>query len=240
MCASEIGADFQAGTKYQRDCMDRTGLDWSAKPPTYKRYPDSQITELPAVRHLDQMPLHDAISRRKSVRRYQGDGISAETLSYLLWASTGVSRRERNYEFRTAPSAGALYPIETYVVVNQVEGIEAGLYHYAVNGHELELLRAGDWAVETAQAALDQKMCAQAPVVLIWTAVFPRTKWKYRQRAYRYVYLDAGHIAAHVALVATALGLGSCQIAAFYDDEANDLVEVDGIDESVIYMSVVG
>ena len=240
MAASEPGADFQAATKYDRDRMDGTPLDWSTKPDTYKQYPDSQVIELPPVRDLAQTSVHDAISRRKSIRRYQADGISSETLSYLLWASTGISRRERNHEFRTAPSAGALYPIETYVVVNQVNGVEAGIYHYAVRGHELELLRAGDLAVEIARAALDQKMCAQAPVVLVWTAVFGRSKWKYRQRAYRYVYLDAGHIAAQLALTATALGLGSCQIAAFYDDEANDLVGVDGVEESVIYMSVVG
>jgi SagB-type dehydrogenase family enzyme len=83
-------------------------------------------------------------------------------------------------------------------------------------------------------------MCADAPVVFIWTAIFERSRWKYGQRAYRYVYLDAGHVAAHLALAAVATGLGSCQIAATFDDEVNDLLGVDGVDESVLYMSVVG
>jgi SagB-type dehydrogenase family enzyme len=141
---------------------------------------------------------------------------------------------------RAAPSAGALYPIETYVVVNAVSGIEPGVYHYGPERHELDLIRVGDFGPEFARAALDQRMAARASVVFAWTAVFERSKWKYKQRAYRYVYLDAGHIAQNVALAAVALGLGSCQIAAIYDDEANALLQVDGSSESTLYMTVVG
>ena len=83
-------------------------------------------------------------------------------------------------------------------------------------------------------------MCSNAPVVIIWTAVFSRTKWKYGQRAYRYIYLDAGHIAQNLALSATSIGLGSCQIGAFFDDEINQILDINGFDESAIYMSVVG
>ena len=104
----------------------------------------------------------------------------------------------------------------------------------------MEQLSAGDYRVPVARVALDQGMAAQANVVFVWTAVFPRSKWKYRQRAYRYVYLDAGHLAQNLALAAVALGLGSCQIAALYDDEANALLGVDGKEESTIYMTVVG
>ena len=166
--------------------------------------------------------------------------IKKEILSYLLWASTGISRKEEGYEFRTAPSAGALYPIETYLVVNNIKEINPGVYHYNIQNHYLELLKEGDYAVETAKAALGQKMCVEASVVFIWTAIFQRMKWKYNQRAYRYVYLDAGHIAENLALTATSLDLGSCQIGALYDDEVNDIIGVDGTEESVIYMSVVG
>ena len=104
----------------------------------------------------------------------------------------------------------------------------------------MELLKEGDYAAHTAQAALRQRMCADAPVVFIWTAIFERMKWKYHQRAYRYIYLDAGHIAENLALSATSLELGSCQIGALYDDEVNQIIDVDGTEESVIYMSVVG
>ena len=89
-------------------------------------------------------------------------------------------------------------------------------------------------------AALGQEMCAEAAAVFVWTAVFARSKWKYAQRAYRYIYLDAGHIAENLALAAVSLGLGTCPIGALFDDEVNKLLAVDGIEESVVYMSVVG
>jgi SagB-type dehydrogenase family enzyme len=130
--------------------------------------------------------------------------------------------------------------VETYLAIHDVEGIEPGVYHYAVGKHELDQLKVGDFRTEIARAALDQEIAYLANVVFVWTAVFERAKWKYRQRAYRYVYLDAGHIAQNVALAAVALGLGSCQIAALYDEEANRLLDVDGANESTIYMTVVG
>jgi SagB-type dehydrogenase family enzyme len=161
-------------------------------------------------------------------------------LAYLLWAATGIGRTEEGYEFRTAPSAGALYPIETYLVANDVQNLEPGLYHYAIRSHELEQLALGNLRQAAAMAALGQAMCAEAPVVFVWTALFGRSKWKYGQRAYRYVYLDAGHIAQNLALTAVSLGLGSCQIGALFDDEANKIIGLDGTAEGVIYMSTVG
>ena len=158
----------------------------------------------------------------------------------MLWASTGISRKKGNFEFRTAPSAGALYPIETYLCVNNVKGIEPGVCHYSIKNHQLNILKSGDFAVDLARAALDQTMCIEAAVTFIWTAIFQRSKWKYEQRAYRYVYLDVGHIAENLALAATSIGLSSCQIGALCDDEVNKILEVDGTDESVIYMTVVG
>jgi len=101
-------------------------------------------------------------------------------------------------------------------------------------------LKTGDFRTDVARAALDQETAYWANVVFVWTAVFERSTWKYKQRAYRYAYLDAGHIAQNVALAAVTLGLGSCQIAALYDDEVNGLLGVDGVDESAIYMTVVG
>jgi SagB-type dehydrogenase family enzyme len=151
-----------------------------------------------------------------------------------------VTATQHGYALRTAPSAGALYPIETYVIVHAVETIAPGIYHYDVRAHALEQIKTGDFRLAVAQAALDQDMAYEAGLVFVWTALFQRSKWKYGQRAYRYVYLDAGHIAQNVALAAVALGLGSCQIGALYDDEVNALLGVDGKTESTIYMTVVG
>ncbi|MDI9644673.1 MAG: SagB/ThcOx family dehydrogenase, partial [Candidatus Verstraetearchaeota archaeon] len=118
--------------------------------------------------------------------------------------------------------------------------IQSGLYHYAVRRHYLEEICLGELGAEVASAALDQSMCAEAAVVFLWSAVFARSKWKYRERAYRYIYLEAGHIAQNLALAAASLGLGSCQIAAFFDDELNKILGIDGTLESVIYLSSVG
>jgi SagB-type dehydrogenase family enzyme len=234
-----IGDRFQQETKYHRDRMPASGPNRAGEPNLYKEYPGSRRIELPKPKAAPA-PLHELLMNRKSVRDFADTPISTEQLSYLLWASTGIQRRERGHEFRTAPSAGARYPIETYIAANSVQGLPTGLYHYAIQQHLLEELKQGDCGKAVADAALGQSMCQDAAAVFIWTAVFQRTSWRYGQRAYRYVYLDAGHIAANLALAAVAAGLGSCQIGALYDDEINTIIGVGGTDETVLYMSAVG
>ncbi|MGB7294800.1 MAG: SagB/ThcOx family dehydrogenase [Candidatus Aminicenantales bacterium] len=238
--ADGIGDRFQSETKYARDKLPGGYLDWRRKPGTYKDYLTAPKVDLPPPLDTGGMAIWEAIGRRRSVRDYRGTALSAGELSQLLWASQGVTKLVGDYALRSAPSAGALYPVETYLSAQMVEGIEPGIYHYDVRGHRLELWQGGDFRVAVAEAALDQGFLAEAAAVFAWTAVFPRSKWKYRERAYRYVYLDAGHIAQNVALAAVALGLGSCQIAALYDDEVNAILGVDGEDESILYMTAVG
>jgi len=236
----KIGDRFQQETKYSMQTMGGEPLDWSKQPPLYKLYPESKRIPLAAGDTQATLPLDQALRLRKSVRRFSEQPLTLAQLAYLLWASGGIQREQGGFAFRTAPSAGGLYPIETYVAANRVEGLPAGLYHYAVRDHVLEELRLGELGQAVALAALGQRMCAQAQAVFIWSAVFERSRWKYKQRSYRYIYLDAGHVAENLALAATALGLGTCQIGALFDDACNQIVGVDGIEESVIYMSVVG
>ena len=226
-------------TRYQRNRMVGGGIDRASKPPLYKEYPQAVRVDLPPPPEV-RADFHDTIRSRRSIRRFSDRPMESDQLSYLLWASTGIQRREGGMEFRTTPSAGALYPIETYLVVNRVNGVKAGVYHYNIQGHFLEQIRKGDFSEESAFAALNQRMCMDSAVAFIWTAVFQRSKWKYGQRGYRYMYLDAGHIGQNLALACTAQGLGSCQVAALFDQEVNDLAGVDGKGESVLYMSVVG
>jgi SagB-type dehydrogenase family enzyme len=235
-----IGDEFQKSTKHSRERLIGGYLDWANKPETYKKYPSARRIQLSQEFPASSLPLVEMLKKRRSTRSFSPEALSIADLSFLLWASTGVQRREQGYDFRTVPSAGALYPIETYLIVSRVEDLEKGLYHYDIQAHSLEELKAGDFAEKLAHAALEQKMFIKAPVVLIWTAVFERSKWKYAQRAYRYVYLDAGHIAQNLVLSATSIGLGSCHVGAFFDDEINQILGVDGTDESVIYLSVVG
>ena len=177
---SRIGDIFQKETKYHRDQMFGGMLDWSSKPEVYKEYPDCKIIQLPPFNTTpSRMTVSDSIKNRRSIRRFKNEPTSRESLSYLLWASTGISRKQRGYEFRTAPSAGALYPIETYLCINNVDGIESGICHYSIKNHQLNILKTGDFAADLARAALDQMMCIEAAIVFIWTAMFQRSKWKY-------------------------------------------------------------
>lgn len=235
-----IGDRFQMETKYQRGKIGGGALLWRTKPEPYKVYPKAPKIPLKHPPEEATSSLWTIIASRRSVRDFRPDPLAKTRLSRLLWATQGITRTENGYDHRAAPSAGALYPTETYLVVHNVEDIAPGVYHYAVRTHELEQLKRGDFRLPAAEAALDQGMVYAAGVVFVWTAVFGRSKWKYGQRAYRYVYLDAGHIAQNLALAVTALGLGACPIAALYDDEVNRLLDIDGEEESVIYMSVVG
>lgn len=234
------GRQFQDRSKYVRDRMEPHFLDWDRQPEVYKDYPGSPETGLPPPAFPDGIDLKEVVSRRRSVRAFSKRPVTLAQLSTMLWASAGITRRAAGSEYRAAPSAGALYPVETYLVANNVEGVEPGLYHYPVKRHVLEQLRKGELGSAAAEAALDQNMASEAAVDFIWTAIFERSVWKYRQRAFRYVYLDCGHIAGQLALAAVALGLGSCNIAAIYDGEMNGLLGVDGDEESVLYMCCVG
>jgi SagB-type dehydrogenase family enzyme len=237
---NDKGDRFQQETKYDPGKMPGHRLNWAAKPDLYKEYPQAEKIELPAFEPSQAMSLDKTLRQRKSVRDYLEKPISKGQLAYLLWASTGIQRIEEGYEFRTAPSAGALYPIETYMVVNNVKALESGVYHYSIKSNQLELLQRRDFSRQIAAAALGQAMCATASAVFIWTAVFERSKWKYGQRAYRYIYLDAGHIAENLALAAVSLSLGTCEIGALYDDHVNAIIGIDGTEESTICMATVG
>jgi SagB-type dehydrogenase family enzyme len=238
-----IGDRFQRETKYNRASFESEMMDLSKMSEPYKEYPESNIIELPTVESFElpkKMVFNEVLQMRKSIREFSDEPLSLGQLAYLLWASTGIQRYEMGYAFRTAPSAGALYPIETYLAINNLFNMDNGIYHYNIKNHALEELELGDFNEVITHAAFDQPMFSEAAVIFIWTAIFGRSKWKYKQRAYRYVYLDAGHIAENLTLTVTALGLGSCNVGALFDDEINNIIGIDGTKESVIYLAVVG
>ncbi|MDW7652006.1 MAG: SagB/ThcOx family dehydrogenase [Bacillota bacterium] len=235
-----IGDTYQQATKYARSSTPG-GSEGLRMPEPYKRYPEThQRVVLPAPGRTGGQSVFDLLSRRRSVRRYDAKELTLAELSQMLWAGQGISRDTGRHMFRTAPSAGALYPIETYVLVNRVNGLTSGIYHYEIPRHRLCLVRTGNFGGELAHAALGQQMVADAPCTFIWSAVTARSKWKYGERAYRYMYMDAGHIAQNTALAAVSLEMGSCQIAAFFDDEINAMIGLDGKEETVIYLTAAG
>lgn len=235
-----VGDEFLNSTKYVRGRLPGHRLNWAAKPSEYKKYPDSEKVSLPLPVVQGGPGLWEVMRSRRSVRAYTQDSISLEELSQILWAAQGITASIGDHKLRTTPSAGALYPIETYLLVNRVNGLQPGLYHYDVETHKLDILKLGNYSREIRAGALDQQIAERASIVFIWSAIFQRSKWKYLQRAYRYIFLDAAHIAQNLALAVQGLGLGSCQIGALYDDYLNELMGFDINEESVIYLSSVG
>ena len=236
-----IGDTYHQWTKYRRDEMGGGGLDWANQPAAYKKFPASlKRISISSFNHQGGQALWEAIGRRRSLRDFSHDPITFEELSVLIWATQGITTRAWGVDLRTVPSAGALYPIETYVVVNRIQGISAGIYHYSVKEAQLVLIREGSFGRELSQAALGQEMLGEAACAFVWTAMVERSKWKYRERAYRYIYMDAGHVGQNLYLAATGLNLGCCTVGAFFDDEIDHLIGIEGTGEITIYLGAVG
>jgi SagB-type dehydrogenase family enzyme len=213
-------------------------FDWGGQPARYKAYPDAQRITLPDPHGYRGLSLEEAIETRRSIRDYGDEPLLLEELSRLLHAGQGITAPRRG--FRAAPSAGALYPIETYVVVHDVVGLEPGLYHYAILDHGLEQLQTRNLRGVITIAGIGQEMLGQAQVCFVLSAIFQRLRWRYRERTYRYALLEAGHIGQNLYLAATSMGLGACAVGAFLDDELNDLLGLDGQGEAALYMISVG
>ena len=234
-----LGYQYLQDTKFDRQTLRRKArLDIEPAPP-YKQYVDAEKVTLPTDWDLDR-ELRQTLQYRRSCRRFGESAISIKDLSVLLWASQGITGRAGNFFLRAAPSAGALYPVETYLSVQNVETIDGGLYHFQPAEFSLDKLSGEFSGNKVAEAALGQSFLAQAGVVFIWSAILRRNFSKYGHRGMRYILMDAGHISQNMLLAAEALGLGACPVAAFYDDELNALLGLDGTEESVIYMAAVG
>jgi SagB-type dehydrogenase family enzyme len=216
-------------------------LTWESMPEQFKQYPDAlEVFPLPTPATAGGKGAWLVLYQRRSERDFSNARLSLADLSQLLFAIQGVSAHAGEYLLRTSPSAGALYPVETYLAANRVEDLPAGLYHFNVPQYSLELIRKEDLSAALCRAGLGQPMIMECAAAFIWTAVVARSKWKYRERAYRYIYLDAGHIGENLYLAATALNLGCCTIGAFYDEEVNAAVGIDGVSETAVYMAAVG
>lgn len=211
-------------------------LDWGRRPAPYKAVGGDPVP-LPAVSAAPTMTVATALSERRSRREYADRDLSAAELAWVVRSATAVTSGDGR---RVAPSAGALYPIEAYVAVQRVAGIDPGLYHVDVRAQALEPVRRGSVAGELRLASIGQDFVADAPAVLVLTAVFQRSRWKYHQRHYRYACWEAGHIAQNVYLAAEADDLGACVVGAFLDGPLNDLLRIDGGEEAALGLVTIG
>jgi len=212
-------------------------VDWGRRPAPYLRVGDEAVITLPPVGPAPAMSVSQALEQRRSLREYADRALTAEELAWVVRAATGITSPQG---LRTAPSAGALYPLETYVAVSRVDGIDPGLYHVDVRAQALEPVRSGSVAGDLMVAGLGQGFLRSAPVVFILTGLFQRSRWKYRERHYRYVCWEGGHVTQNVYLAAEAAGLGACMVGAFLDGMVNDLVGADGRGEAALGLISLG
>ena len=168
--------------------------------------------KLPEPRDKSDVSLEEAIRDRRSVRAYKSGPLTLNEVAQLLWSAQGITGRDG---FRAAPSGGATYPLETYVTVGDVVGLEPGLYHYETDQHSLSLVKQGELRAELSAASLEQPCVRDAAIVVVLSAVYDRTTERYGERGRMYVHMDVGHAAENLLLQASALGLGSVPVGAF-------------------------
>ena len=207
-----VGVGFGAFNLWKHATKPRGGEAWIG----------GETINLPEPRRRGEVSVEQAIASRRSRRSYTDEPILLSEISQLCWAAQGVTEPRKG--FRAAPSAGALYPLEIFLVVGNSE-IEPGVYHYSPSDHTLQLVRRGDYRAELCEASLGQAWVRDGALCFVITAVYERTTWKYGERGReRYVHMEAGCVAENIYLQAEALGLGTVAVGAFYDDRVREII----------------
>ena len=239
----EAARTYHATTKHSYTSVRTDGhhLDWDNRPMPYKLYPEVSGLALPRDLSLARTPALRAIAADDAPG---GGELTLEALTRILFCADGLTRRTRvggeDYHFRAAPSAGALYPVEIYAAVAEAGELEQGLYHFSPADLRLRGLRRGDWRGLIARAAAGRSSALQARAVLVLSAIFWRSTWKYRARAYRYCFWDAGTMLANLLAAAAAEGLGAELVSAFADPEIEALLGIDGEREGALCLVALG
>ena len=195
-----------------------------------------KIIKLPGPKISGGISIEEAIKGRRSVRDYTSESVTPEELSQILWAAQGITGKSRG---RAAPSAGATYPLELYVVVERVTGLDPGLYHYLPKEHAIERFMSGSYSPILSAAALNQPAVRDAAVNLVFAAVYERTTTRYGERGIRYVHIDVGHASENVYLQCRSLGLGTVAVGAFDNARANESLKLRK-EEAVVYIMPIG
>ncbi|MEN8175080.1 MAG: SagB/ThcOx family dehydrogenase [Pseudomonadota bacterium] len=196
---------------------------------------DNEIHKLPQPGLVADARLSDALRERRTVRAFESRPISLAEAGQLLWAAQGVTSGEG---YRTAPSGGALYPLELHLVAGDVEGLPAGIYRYDPAHHSLRAEITGDLRRAIARVALHQHWIAQAPAIVVVSAVYSRTTGKYGDRGVRYVHMEVGHASQNLLLQAVALELGAATVGAFDDDRLQSLLELPENEHPLVILPV--
>ncbi|MFW9918183.1 MAG: SagB/ThcOx family dehydrogenase [Candidatus Thorarchaeota archaeon] len=217
-----------------------------APPPLEKPYdPTAELIDLiePKQFQIGRIPLIDAIARRKSHRVFTEEALTLEELSFLLWSTQGVREVDKNkvWTKRAAPSGGGRQPFETYLLVNNIEGLACGVYRYLPIEHKLVVVSNElPAAEELMEKAWYQNFIGKSAVVFVWAAIPYKTEWRYSLISYKDILIEAGHICQNLYLACEGIGAGTCAIAAYEQTTIDELIRVDGQDEMTVYISPVG
>ena len=234
-----IGQKFHHETSFGDKGYKGKDIGWGGQVPLYKEYESASKVKLPSP-DFEGLSVEEAVRKRRSERHFADKAMSLEQLAQVLLSAGGITYSSNGWDFRAAPSGGALYPIEIYVIALNVDTLSDGLYHFQVSDNSLELIKEGDFGRQIHRAANEQEAVGSSPVTLILTARFDRSTVKYGDRGYRYIYIEVGAICENIYLEATSLGLGTVAVGAFHDDGLNRLLEIDGADEAALLVMPLG
>lgn len=213
----------------------------SSSTPAGTDFPAAERFSLPrSPWRLSEARIQPLLQQRRSLRKYAVTPLKLIDLSFILWSCQGISAKTGKHSLRTVPSAGAVYPVKTYLSIQNVEGLGAGLYYFDPHSFELALVTEGNPAEKLASACLDQRFMVQAALSFIWTGTPRKSMSKYGERGMRYLFLDAAHICQSALMAAEAVNCGGCPVAAFYDDDINSILGIDGIEEISLYLAAIG
>lgn len=241
---TQAGRKFMEQTKYKNlgETDQALGV---AQPPLELDYSgEKRLVALPDPEGLagDAFSLRQAMENRRTVREFSPQPFSLAEVAYLLWCTQGIKEvTDRPSTLRMVPSAGARHCLETYLLVNNVQGLPNGIYRYIALKHKLLPFYLGsDAAEKVVHAANGQEFIKESALTFIWSAVAERMTWRYGERGYRYIHLDAGHVCQNLYLAAQSVGGGVCAIAAFDDDLINSVLGIDGEEQFVVYLAAAG
>jgi SagB-type dehydrogenase family enzyme len=241
---ADIGQIFMEKTKYRYLTTSDQEKHLPQPPLEIPPDPGKPTFDLPKPETISVPPrdLRAAIEERHSIRAYAKEPLTLPELAFLLWCTQGVKKGAGTYAtFRTVPSAGARHAFETYLLINNVDGLEPGLYRYLALTHQLQQLDLDPTLhIRIAEACFGQQFIMRCGAVFLWVAVPYRMTWRYSERGYRELHKDAGHVCQNLYLAASAVGCGVCAIAAYDDDNMHSILGIDGVDQFLIYLATVG
>lgn len=234
-----IGEQFQYQTSFGDNGFKGKEIGFGREIPLYKKYENASriILSIPGE---NNMSVEKAISERQSVRSFSDRPLTLEQIARILLSADGLTHSQGGFEMRSAPSGGALYPVDIYLAAFEVENLKPGLYHFQVSDSSLELIKEGNFREPLHKAAFEQGVVYQGRASIIMTARFDRSTKKYSDRGYRYTYIEAGAVCQNVYLQVTSLGLGTTAVGAFNDDALNQMLGINGKDEAALLIMPVG